>query len=249
MTTIDLNADLGEGMPNDAGMMPFISSCNIACGGHAGDRETMRRTLKLAREHGVAAGAHPSYPDREGFGRRSLHLAVETLTETVKEQVRALRLEAEACGIALTHLKPHGALYNDAAKDEGLADVLVKVITELLPGARLVGPPGSKLAMAAEAARLPFVAEGFCDRSYQRDGSLTPRSQPGAMVEGPQARAEQALALAEGRAIETADGGQLNLSIQTICLHGDAEGAEATARAVRRLLEESGIKVEPIGGR
>ncbi|GGY56893.1 5-oxoprolinase subunit PxpA [Parvularcula lutaonensis] len=243
MTTIDLNADLGEGVPSDAAMMRYLSSCNIACGGHAGDEDSMRTTLRAAKQAGVCAGAHPSYPDRDGFGRRSLDIGIRELTDSLAEQVRALARVASEEGVTLTHLKPHGALYNDAAKRAQLAAVLASVAAGDLEGAALVGPPSSELARAAAEAGIRFVAEGFCDRSYRPDGSLTPRSEQGAVIADQARRAEQALRLAKGLPMELPGGGTLALRVQTICLHGDADGALETARAVRSLLEEEGVEV------
>ena len=237
---IDLNADLGEGCGSDAVMMPFLSSCNIACGGHAGNDDSMRTTLSLAKGAGVAAGAHPSYPDREGFGRRPCFSAPGALGPELAAQIERLAGLAAAMDMRLTHVKPHGALYNDAARDPALADVVAEAAARVLPHAVLFGLPGSALAAAARAHRVRFVAEGFIDRRYRSDGSLLPRSEAGAVIDCTSTRTEQALRLARGEAID-AQGGPVVLAVGTLCLHGDSEGAAETARAVRAALEAAGI--------
>lgn len=240
---IDLNADLGEGLPNDAMMMPFITSCNIACGGHAGDGDSMLATLRAARDHGVAAGAHPGYPDRDGFGRRRIAMGPGELAASLRMQVKALDRLAGDEGMTLRHVKPHGALYNEASTDEGLAALLADVASDCLPGSFLVGPPGSALERAAAARGLRFLREGFMDRLYTAEGGLVPRSMPGAVIEAIPARVEQALALASGLAVTTREQTPLLLQVDTLCLHGDSSNAPATARAVRGALEAAGIEV------
>ena len=242
MTLIDLNADLGEGMPDDAAMLSVVTSCSVACGGHAGDEASMTETLRAARAAGVVVGAHPSYPDREHFGRRTMRMDPDDLIRSLTGQVAALLSIAAREAVPLRHLKPHGALYNDAARDEGLALILARLTADLLPGAALIGPPNSALAKAARLVAIPFLAEGFADRAYRADGSLVPRSAPGAVIDGPD-RADRAVRLATERALPTGDGGSVSLPIQTICLHGDAPGAGAAARAVRDALQAAGVTV------
>ncbi|NRA28964.1 MAG: 5-oxoprolinase subunit PxpA [Parvularculaceae bacterium] len=242
MLSIDLNADLGEGCGDDAALMPWITSCNIACGGHAGNAASMAEALVLAKTHGVVAGTHPSYPDREGFGRRALAIDLPTLEASLQEQLQDAAKAAAAAGTALRHVKPHGALYNAAAADHQLADVIARAVTAILPGRHLVGPPQSELQQAAVEQGLPFIAEGFMDRRYLADGALQPRSEPGSVLHDQKERLQQTLALARGEDIH-AVGGMLNIKVQTICLHGDSDGAAETARLTRLALEEQGIKV------
>jgi len=185
--TIDLNADLGElpgveGRASDAAILKVVTSCAIACGAHAGDDEIMEATLRTAFRNKVAAGAHPSYPDRENFGRKSMQISLEDLAASLREQMKRLQLIAARAGVPLTHVKPHGALYNDAAKSAGIAGTIAAQV-KLLFGteAALVGPPNSETEKAAQEARLPFHAEGFIDRTYLPNGALMPRSTPGAV--------------------------------------------------------------------
>jgi len=241
---IDLNADMGE-YANDqqrdveAALMALITSCSIACGGHAGDEETMRTTAQLAKKLNVSIGAHPSYPDREGFGRRSLSLAPGALRQSLEGQIAALTATLDTEGMTLSHVKPHGALYHDAAKDAALAMLIV----EAADNAVIVGPPGSALEAAARRAGRAFAAEGFSDRLYQASCALTPRSAPGAIIPDISARAAQALAIASGDEFKAANGA-ITLSVQTLCIHSDSPGAIETAKAVRAALEAGGIMIE-----
>lgn len=241
---IDLNADLGEGMGDDEAMMPYLSSCNIACGGHAGDKETMRATLKAAKQAGLACGAHPSYPDRPGFGRRPFKGNASILATSLYAQLVLLSAIAEEEGVRLTHVKPHGALYHAAAADLEQARFLASAVTEYLPDGALVGPPGSQLKVAAEEAGLSFVAEGFADRRYLADGKLMPRTQTGSVLEDVSEQIEQALALGRGEDLSLPLGKAIKLQVQTICLHGDTPGAVHSAQAIHAALEEAGVRVE-----
>lgn len=243
MRTIDLNADLGEGCGNDAALMPWITSCNVACGGHAGDAETMAAAFSLAKKHSVVAGAHPSYPDREGFGRRMLNIAPGVLAASLAHQVSEAEKVANQIGMPLQHIKAHGALYNAAAVDAELADLFVSAVSEGGRQRRIVGLPSSELQRAAARHDLPFVAEGFLDRRYLANGSLQPRTEPGAMLESQTERQAQALALACGEPV-LAVGGELMITVQTICLHGDSEHAADTARLTRTALERRGVDVK-----
>lgn len=244
MRVIDLNADMGEyasgaEQVNERALMPLVSSCSIACGSHAGDPETMRATIRLAKSHGVSVGAHPSYPDREGFGRRSLAMDAGELLASLKDQIAALKKIAREENIPLAHVKPHGMLYNDAADDISLA----RIVAAAAKGFVLVGPPGSALEDAAMQANLRFAAEGFVDRAYQASGALTPRSEDGAIIADMAARAAQALAIARGDAIKTSGGVSLSLAVQTLCIHSDSPGAVETAKAVRKTLEDAGFAI------
>lgn len=243
MRAIDLNADMGEYADAaqraiETALMPFVSSCSIACGGHAGTETTMRETARLAKAHGVSAGAHPSYPDRDNFGRRSLAAPAAELASSLQTQIAALKSVLDAEGMKLAHVKPHGALYNDAAKDITLA----RLVATAAAGAVLVGPPGSMLETAAKELHAPFAAEGFVDRLYLKSGALTPRSQPGAVIADTAVRARQALAIARNEKIAAADG-ELTLSVVTLCIHSDSPGAVDTARAVRDALDANGFSI------
>lgn len=238
---IDLNADLGEGMPNDAELMQVITSCSIACGGHAGDPDSMRRTLALAREAGTSVGAHPSYPDRENFGRKRMNISDDALCQAMAEQIERFCGLAKDEGLSVRHVKPHGALYNVAVQKAQVAAVVADSVPR---GLALVGPPGSCLALAADERGIPFIPEGFIDRGYRSDGTLIPRAEPGALISRRQDRVAQALALATRAPIQTGEG-PLTLRVKTLCIHGDTEDAVETARAVRAALEDAGVAVLP----
>ena len=240
---VDLNADMGEYADEaqrviEEALMPLITSCSIACGGHAGDASTMTATVRLAKEHGVSIGAHPAYPDREGFGRRSIPYDPEDLQNSLREQIKELSSVLKNESALLRHVKPHGALYNDAAKNPDLASLVVGAVDDAI----IVGPPGSELEKAAQEKGLPFAPEGFVDRLYQASGALTPRSEPGAVIEDVSARAEQALAIAKGAAFNAADGA-LRLNVKTLCIHSDSPGAVETAKAVRDALMADSIAI------
>ena len=244
--TIDLNADIGElegdsGRSLDADILSVVTSCNIACGGHAGDEESMRKTLRLAKRLGVKAGVHPSYPDRENFGRVSMAISPEALRASLKQQVQMFMEIAEDEAVSITHLKPHGALYNDAAKDEGFAAVIAGVAAER-GIATIVGLPGSKVRDAAITHNLQFCAEGFADRAYENDGSLRARARNGAVLHNPDEQARQALELVSGN-VTAFSGDHIHLEVQTICLHGDTPGAFEAAKAIRAALEATGVSI------
>ena len=231
---IDLNADLGEGDPYDAELLTIVSSCSIACGGHAGDAETMRITVAAAIKNGVSIGAHPAYPDREGFGRRSGFMSGDALRESLQAQIEALASIAAEQGVAISHVKPHGALYNDAVNDRELANVIATAILATVPEANFVGLPNSELQKAAAASGLDFVGEGFIDRAYQDDGQLVPRSQPGAVHDSLELVLRQAISLVD--------------KVDTLCIHGDTPGAAGVAKAVRDALEQKGVQIRAHGG-
>jgi len=245
--SIDLNADLGEGCAFDAELMSVVTSCNIACGGHAGDTDSMRTALRLAKANGVAAGAHPSFPDRENFGRTQSDLRGDALESSLSQQVRDLHRLATEEGLPLTHLKPHGALYNMAALDSDLADSICSVLQATLPSARLIGPPASQLQACARAHDIPFVAEGFADRAYERDGQLRDRTLAGAVFHDPEQQVSQAAEIALNHQVNTHDGSTIPLPVQTLCVHGDTPGAFAAARAIRAALEAQEISICPPG--
>ncbi len=244
---IDLNADLGEGAPDDEALLRIVTSCSIACGGHAGDPESMRRTLLAAREHGVVAGAHPSYPDREGFGRRSGLLTAGELREPLVRQLTALREIAEREAVPLAHVKPHGALYNDAAADSELADAVCDAVIAAAPGLALLGLPASRLEASARQRGMRYCREGFVDRAYTARGTLASRSEQGAVYADPARAAAQALSLALEGQVLAASGETVTIAVDTLCIHGDSPGAVDMALAVRAALRDAGVRLRAPG--
>ncbi len=242
---IDLNADLGEdesadGIARDVAIMDIVSSCNIACGGHAGSPETMRAMLVAAKAKGVAAGAHPSYPDHANFGRVSMEIEPAALKASLLEQVKAIKAIAADAETEITHLKPHGALYNDAQDDEALADIVMAIAqAEKLA---LVGMAHSTLHRKANESDVRFVAEAFIDRRYTKHSRLVPRTEDGAVIANDADRVLQGLALAHGNSI-AADNPLQIIPADTLCLHSDSEGALTTAKAMRRALELEGMSI------
>jgi UPF0271 protein len=228
---MDLNADLGEGGGEDAALLGLVSSANIACGGHAGDDDTMRRTIDLALASGVAIGAHPGYEDREHFGRRAMAFPLDRVTDLVARQVEKLAAHAEAAGASLHHVKPHGALYNQADRDAQFAAALVAGITKITDQVMLYALPNSRLAEAGAAAGLSVCQEGFADRRYVANGSLMPRNEPGAVI----TNVDEAVA----RAIDLATSG----NVETLCVHGDGPTAVAILRKLRTALEADGLTI------
>ena len=247
--TIDLNCDMGEGAGADEELMPLVSSANVACGGHAGDEASMRATVRLARRHGVAVGAHPSYPDRPGFGREKLARAPADVRADVVAQVRALLAVCRAEGVPLVHVKPHGALYNAAAGDAELARAVAEGVRDVDPGLVVVCLAGSPMAGLVRAMGLSCAEEAFADRGYTARGTLVPRGQPGALLVDAAAVAERASRLARRLGVRTADGTVVPVAADTLCLHGDTPGAAALARAVRERLRADGVEVRPLARR
>jgi len=245
-TAIDLNADVGEGLAQDAELVPLVSRVNIACGAHAGDAASMRQAVALALRHGVAIGAHPGLADREHFGRREIPVAPGEARALVLEQTRLLGAVASGLGARVGHVKLHGALYNMAARDAELAAAVADAVAELGRGAgaplELVALAGSALAGAGRARGLRVLGEAFADRAYRRDGALLARSEEGALL-GEEAAALQALRIAAEGAVRASDGTIVPVDAQTICIHGDSPGAAALARRIRRQLEAAGIAV------
>jgi UPF0271 protein len=224
---IDLSADLGEGSPGEDEIWPLIDSANVACGGHYGDEQSMAEAVRLAREYGVKLGAHPSYPDRENFGRRSLDITTDALRDSLIAQIGALRALAP-----LHHVKPHGALYNDAHKNRAFADVIVAAMRGVDPSLALVAPDHSQMAAAARAAGIRVIREAFADRRYEPDGSLVSRKVPGSTLTIEQAAAQAALLAREGVVIAR-DGSRVPIAFDTLCIHADMEGAVERLRAIR----------------
>jgi len=248
VTRIDLNADLGEAygawrMGDDAALLGVVSSANIACGYHGGDPDIMRATVALALRHGVAIGAHVSLPDLQGFGRREMAVSPEEAYALSLYQIGALHAFAHAAGTRLAHVKPHGALYNMAAREPRLAAAIAAAVHDFSPALRLVGLAGSALVEAGRAAGLPVSAEAFADRRYRADGSLQPRRESGAVIEDSAESVAQALAIARGGPLRAVDGSALTLRADTLCLHGDTPHAVQSARSLRQALEAAGLRI------
>lgn len=253
MNTINLNADLGEGfgawrMGDDDALLPLIGSASIACGFHAGDPVVMRQTVRKALALGVSLGAHPAFPDLQGFGRRPMQLSATELEATLLYQIGALQAMAVAEGGRVTHVKPHGALSNMACADPDLAATVARAVRALDRELILLAPALSALERAGEAAGLQVAREVFADRSYQADGQLTPRSQPGAVLHGAAECAQHVLRLLDAGGIVSTDGRRLPTRIDSVCVHGDSPGAVEAARAVRAALETAGLRLVPLSG-
>lgn len=245
---VNLNADLGESfgawrMGSDEQMLALVNSANVACGFHAGDPAVMRRTAALAKRHGVSIGAHPSYPDLQGFGRRRMDIAEAELEAMLIYQIGALAAIARAEGASVTHVKPHGALNNQACIDPRLASCVARAVRAVDPALILLAPALSRLAAAASAAGLPVVEEVFADRAYADDGTLVPRSQPGAVLHEPEACVRHVMAMVESGALHSVNGVRLPVRVQSICVHGDDPQAVATARAVGDALRAAGWRL------
>jgi UPF0271 protein len=248
MKKIDLNCDMGESygawkMGADADVMPFITSANIACGFHAGDPATIRKTVKLAVDAGVAIGAHPSLPDLMGFGRRVMKVSPQDMYDLVIYQAGAVEAFARAAGAKLHHVKCHGALYNMAAMDEGLSDAMVRAVKDLGSGVILYCLSQSKNFQLAKKANIPVAGEVFGDRGYSDDGTLAPRDKPGGMIEDPQASVKQVLGMIEEGYVTSLSGKRVPVAPDTLCLHGDQPGAVTFARKLRETFKERGISV------
>ncbi len=245
MRIIDLNFDGGEGC-DDAAVMPHVTTVNVACGGHAGDETTMRTAVLLARRCGVAVFAHPSYADREAFGRKAKALAPDEIEWLVKKQAETLLRIATREGVSLSGVKPHGGLYHAAWRDLEVAQALARGARAVSPSLILVTSPGSQLLAAAKTLGLRAATEGFADRAYRPDGSLVPRGAPDALLRTPEAAAAQALSIARDGVVVAVDGSRVPLKVETICLHGDTPGAAANAVAVRRALEAAKIQLRAL---
>jgi UPF0271 protein len=248
MQRMDLNCDMGEGMGTDEQLMPFITSANIACGYHAGDKNTMSQTIRLCKQYGVAIGAHPSFPDRENFGRLERDCTEAEVYDWVRQQVQALQQLALHQAMVVTYIKPHGALYNQAARSQRLAAAIAKAVKDLDPQLVVVGLSGSYLISEAEKLGLTTASEVFADRTYVDDGSLTPRSQPGALIEDEADSIWQVLQMVTRGHVKALSGREVPLSAQTICLHGDGPKALPFARAIRQALEKEGIAIRSFIG-
>jgi UPF0271 protein len=242
--SVDLNCDLGEGAGHDVELMPWITSANIACGGHAGDEATMRATVALAERHGVAIGAHPGFADRAQFGRRELNLPLPQIRALVRSQVEALAMFA-----TIRHVKPHGALYNLAARDRSVAEAIAEAVAEFDPTVTLFALAGSESVAAARAKGLRVAEEVFPDRTYQADGQLTSRTQPDALVTTEAATVGQALRIVCEGVVRATDGTDVPVRADTLCVHGDGVRAVAFARALHGALTRAGVKLVGAGER
>jgi len=244
---IDLNADIGEseapGTGIDAELLPLVSSANIACGFHAGSPAAMARSIALCRQHGIAAGAHPSYPDREGFGRRDLALAPEEIHHAVLCQIGALAAIASAQEVRLRHVKPHGALYNRAAVERAVADAIARAVRDCDPTLALVGLANSALLDAGRAHGLRVLVEGFADRRYTAAGLLVSRARADALIADPAEAEAQVLRMVRGQGVVAQDGTPVTFAVDTLCIHGDGPHALAFARRLRAALAREGIAV------
>ena len=241
---IDLNCDMGEGFATDTLIMPLISSANIACGYHAGGGELMHQTIRLAMQHQVAIGAHPSFNDREGFGRREMQLSGDEIHAIVTDQVNSILNAAKAEGTRLTHVKPHGSLYNMAANDPMVADAISRAIKEIDASLILYGLPDSASESSAKAHGLRFYREVFSDRTYTNKGRLTPRQEPHALIETAEQSLAQVLQIILHQTIRSTDGQEISIQADTICIHGDGEHAVAFAQMIKQSLIQQGIAIK-----
>ena len=250
MFTVDLNADIGESfgaytIGRDADIIPLVTSVNIACGMHAGDPSVMDRTVEAAVRAGVSIGAHPGYPDLPGFGRRHMSLTPADAADVVLYQVGALDAFVRRHGGALRHVKLHGALYNDAAKDGSLADAVCRALFAAYPDCAFYGLAGSAMLLSAKNAGLAAVSEAYADRAYMPDGSLMPRSRPGSVIRDPAETAARCLRMVREGSVPCAEGAPVPIRADSICVHGDNESALAIVKAVRAALEEGGARLGP----
>ena len=249
---VDLNADIGESFGvytagSDERLLSSVTSGSIACGYHAGDPSVMRRTVRLAARAGVAIGAHPGFPDLVGFGRREMNVDPQEIADFVLYQIGALSAIARAEGVRLQHVKPHGELYNMAARRKDVAESIAAAVASLDEPLAIIGPPGSELLSAGERYGLRVAAEGFADRAYEPDGSLSPRDARDAVLQDPLRSADRAVCMVRDGKIQARDGSLLQLRVDTICIHGDTPGAADVAAAVRARLTQAGIVVAALG--
>ncbi|ASS90050.1 5-oxoprolinase subunit PxpA [Aeribacillus pallidus] len=251
MYRVDLNCDMGESfgvyrIGNDEEILNYVTSANIACGFHASDPSTMRRTVHMALEKGVSIGAHPGLPDLIGFGRRNMAITPEEAYDLIVYQVGALYAFVKAAGGKMQHVKPHGALYNMAAKDQALAEAIAKAVYDIDPTLVLFGLAGSELIKAGERVGLKTANEVFADRTYQQDGSLTPRREPNALINNEQEAIRQVIRMVKEGKVRSQQGVDVNIQADTICIHGDGPHALTFAKKIREDLTESGIVVQSI---
>lgn len=243
--TIDINCDMGEGFPRDGQIMPHITSASIACGFHAGDRDTMKRTIELALRHGVTVGAHPSFPDREHFGRRNMQLSETELHHILEEQLYLFNTVAQTMGAPLHHIKLHGALYNMSAANEELALIIIRSLQILAPHAIIYGLSGSRFNHLAQKHGFRVAHEVFADRTYQQNGTLTPRSEPGALIDDDDAAVNQVLQMLLENRVACSSGGFMDIQADTVCIHGDGKHAARFAAFINHALQQHFITIQP----
>ncbi len=248
---VDLNSDMGEsfgpyrlGAPTEA-LLRYVTSANVACAFHAGDPRIMRETVALAKAAGVGVGAHVGYPDREGFGRRAMRMTFEEIATDVLYQIGALSAFCREAGVSLRHVKAHGALYNQGERDPAVAQALVEGVRRFGAPLVLVAAPGSAMAASAAVAGLAVAREAFADRAYRADGTLVPRAEAGSVIDDPAAVAARAVRLVREGMVSSAEGADVAVGADTICIHGDTPGAEVLAETVRAALEAAGVAVRP----
>ncbi len=251
MKHIDLNCDMGEVPEHITGgtqeaLMPSLTSVNVACGGHAGDAKTMQTTIEQALRWRLSVGAHPGYPDRANFGRLELSMPADQVADSIFEQVRAFAEIAARCGVQLGHVKPHGALYNQAVRDRGLAEAIAQGVARWNRRVILVGLAGSPMLEVFRGAGFAVAAEAFADRRYEPDGTLRSRKFDDALIRDPAEAARQALSIVERGVVVASDGSEVALTAETICIHGDTPGAPAIAAAVAHKLREAGVTLAPL---
>ncbi len=251
MLSVDLNCDMGESfgawtMGNDAALMDYVSSVNIACGFHAGDASVIRKTIETALKKGVAVGAHPSFPDLQGFGRRTMSLSVQEVFDIVLYQVAAVKGICEVLGGKLHHVKPHGALYNQAAKDANLAKAIAEAVKAIDGNLILYGLSGSCLISEAEKIGLQTASEVFADRTYQSDGTLTPRNLPNALISDTEKAVSQVWQMISEQFVMAANGEKVSLKAETVCIHGDGAHALKFAKTINARLKEKGVNIGKI---
>lgn len=249
---IDINCDMGESFGRyqlglDAEIMPFISSANIACGFHAGDPNVMHKTVQMAVKHGVGVGAHPGFPDLVGFGRRNLNMLADELRDAIIYQVGALMGFTQMFGANIQHVKPHGAMYNMAAENESMAKTIVETLLKLNDQLILFGLSGSKILSIARKSGLRIACEVFADRAYNEDGSLVSRQQTGAVITNSSEVATRILKMVKERKVTAITGREIDLELDTICVHGDTAGAVDHVKHIVRVLKQEGIEIAPIG--
>jgi UPF0271 protein len=245
MTAIDLNADVGEGAAAEAELLRFVSSASVACGGHAGDAQSMRETVARAVEQGIAVGAHPGYPDKRNFGRLEIGANPTEIEKWVVDQIRELQTVCAAAGVRVLYVKPHGALYNRALRDRDAAAAIIAAIRGIDPSLMVLAAPGSAILAEAAVAGVRSAREAFLDRGYRPDGTLVPRNERGALVEDTDAAAARAVALAQHQPIEATDGTTLVIDADSLCVHGDTRQSASIARGARKQLEAAGISIAP----
>jgi UPF0271 protein len=249
---IDINSDVGESfgaysIGNDAGLFRSITSANVAAGFHAGDPSVLRATIRLAKEHGVAVGAHPGFPDLLGFGRRELNVTAAEAEDLVLYQIAAVSGVAAAEGVRLQHVKPHGALFNMAVRNLELASAIANAVAAFDSSLILFGLPGSEILNAGRAAGLRVAAEVFADRAYEPDGSLASRRKPGSVIHDPAAVVARAVRMVRDHTVVAIDGSVVPLHAETICVHGDTPGSDQLAAQIRAGLETAGVAVKSLG--